>query len=38
MNYPHYYTYSQREKVAQKEKVTTTATTKSQQSYGNIYL
>ena len=33
MTYPHYQDYSQREKVAQKEKVTTT---KGQQSYGNI--
>jgi len=35
MSYPQYYTYSQREKAGQKEKVTTT---KSQLSYGNIYL
>lgn len=38
MNYPHYKHYSQKEKVAQKEKITTTAITKSQQSFGNIYL
>ena len=35
MSYPQYQSYSQREKVAQKEKVTAT---KSQLSYGNIYL
>ena len=35
MIYSQYQHYSQREKVAQKEKVTTT---KSQQSFGNIYL
>ena len=35
MNYLHYYTYSQKEKIVQKKKVTTT---KNQLSFGNIYL
>ena len=35
MNYPHNQSYSQREKVGQKEKATTA---KSQLSFGNIYL